>query len=135
MGDALAVTLLKKRGFTKADFHALHPGGKLGQNLLSVGEIMKTKKFLPIIKTGSVVGDAILEMSSKGFGCVGIISFNGKKLSGIITDGDLRRHMTKGLLEMKVEEIMTANPLTLKPETLVSDALNLMNKNRLLIYL
>ncbi len=128
LGDALAVTLLKKRGFTKADFHALHPGGKLGQNLLSVGEIMKTKKFLPIIKTGSVVGDAILEMSSKGFGCVGIISFNGKKLSGIITDGDLRRHMTKALLEMKVEEIMTANPLTLKPETLVSDALNLMNK-------
>jgi arabinose-5-phosphate isomerase len=67
-------------------------------------------------------------MSSKGFGCVGIISTDNKKLLGIITDGDLRRNMTKGLLEKKVEQIMTVNPLTLKPETLVSEALNLMNE-------
>jgi len=128
LGDALAVTLLTKRGFTKSDFHALHPGGKLGQTLLSVSEIMKTSKSLPIIKVGNIVGNAILEMSSKGFGCVGVISTDNKKLLGIITDGDLRRHMTKGLLEKKVEQIMTANPLTLKPETLVSEALNLMNE-------
>ena len=75
-----------------------------------------------------MVGNAILEMSSKGFGCVGIVCADNKKLLGIITDGDLRRHMTKGLLEKKVEEIMTVNPLTLKPETLVSEALNLMNE-------
>jgi len=128
LGDALAITLLTKRGFTKSDFHALHPGGKLGQTLLSVREIMKTNKSLPVIKVGDIVGNAILEMSSKGFGCVGIISTDNKKLFGIITDGDLRRHMTKGLLEKKVEQIMTVNPLTLKPETLVSEALNLMNE-------
>ena len=128
LGDALAVTLLTKRGFTKSDFHELHPGGKLGQTLLSVSEIMKTHKSLPVIKVGNIVGDAILEMSSKGFGCVGIISTDNKKLLGIITDGDLRRHMTKGLLEKKVEKIMTVNPLTLKPETLVSEALKLMNE-------
>jgi len=114
LGDALAITLLTKRGFTKSDFHALHPGGKLGQTLLSVREIMKTNKSLPVIKVGDIVGNAILEMSSKGFGCVGIISTDNKKLFGIITDGDLRRHMTKGLLEKKVEQIMTVNPLTLK---------------------
>ena len=74
LGDALAVTLLKKRGFTTDDFHALHPGGKLGQTLLSVSEIMKTKTSLPILKIKTRVGDAILEMSAKGFGCVGIIS-------------------------------------------------------------
>ena len=117
LGDALAVTLLTKRGFTKSDFHALHPGGKLGQTLLSVSEIMKTNKSLPVIKSGNIVGNAILEMSS-----------DNKKLLGIITDGDLRRNMTKGLLEKKVEQIMTVNPLTLKPETLVSEALNLMNE-------
>jgi arabinose-5-phosphate isomerase len=128
LGDALAVTLLTKRGFTKSDFHALHPGGKLGQTLLSVSEIMKTNKSLPVIKSGNIVGNAILEMSSKGFGCVGIISTDNKTLLGIITDGDLRRNMTKGLLEKKVEQIMTVNPLTLKPETLVSEALNLMNE-------
>ncbi len=129
LGDALAVTLLKKRGFTTDDFHALHPGGKLGQTLLSVSEIMKTKTSLPILKIKTRVSDAILEMSAKGFGCVGIISKKEKYLIGIITDGDLRRNMTKDLLEKNVEDIMTVNPLTLKPETLVSEALSLMNSN------
>ncbi len=128
LGDALALTLLKKKGFTSEDFHALHPGGKLGQALLRVDEIMKVGSSLPLITVNEKVSSAILEMTSKGFGCVGIIESKNKDLVGIITDGDLRRHMTKGLLEKNVQNIMTSKPLTLKPETLVSDALKLMNE-------
>ena len=127
IGDAMAVTLLKRRGFTSDDFHALHPGGKLGQILLQIGEIMKTGSSLPLIKKSSMMSDAILEMTSKGQGCVGIVSKN-HDLIGIITDGDLRRHISDFLLEKKVEDIMTLNPLFLKTTTLVSEALDLMNK-------
>ena len=127
LGDAMAVTLLKKRGFTSDDFHALHPGGKLGQMLLQVGEIMKTGSSIPLIKKNSMMTDAILEMTSKGQGCVGIISKN-RNLIGMITDGDLRRHMASVLLEKKVEDVMTPNPLFLNTTTLVSDALDIMNE-------
>tara|TARA_B100000029_G_scaffold181928_1_gene179559 strand:+ start:438 stop:1376 length:939 start_codon:yes stop_codon:yes gene_type:complete len=134
LGDALAVTLLKKREFTSKDFLELHPGGKLGKILQRVSDVMKTKKLMPLINENKNVSEAILEMTSKGQGCVGVLSKNRNKLVGIVTDGDLRRHMSSNLLEKKVTEIMTRNPKTLSPETLVSDALNLMNQQSITNY-
>ena len=134
LGDALAVTLLKKRKFTSKDFLELHPGGKLGKILQKVSDIMKTKKLMPLIDENQNVSEAILEMTSKGQGCVGVLSKKQKKLIGIVTDGDLRRHMSSNLLEKNVTEIMTKNPKTLSPETLVSEALNLMNQQSITNY-
>ena len=133
LGDALALTLLKKRKFTSKDFLELHPGGKLGKMLLKVGDIMKKKTMLPLIHENQKVSEAILEMTSKGEGCVGILSNKGL-LKGIITDGDLRRHMSPDLLKKKVTEIMTRNPKTLSIETSVTDALKLMNKQSITNY-
>jgi arabinose-5-phosphate isomerase len=134
LGDAIAVTLLKKREFTSQDFHELHPGGKLGQMLLKVSDVMKTKNQIPLISRKNRVDSAILEMSFKGQGCVGIISEKTKELIGIITDGDLRRHMSSSLLSKNVEEVMTKNPKTLSPETLVLDAIKLMNSQSITNY-
>ena len=127
LGDALAVTLLKKKGFTENDFHQLHPGGKLGQMLLEVRHVMKTSEALPLIIETKKMSHAILEMTSKGEGCVGVISKR-KELIGIITDGDIRRHMNPKLLDRKVNEIMTKKPKTLSPSALVSQALKVMNE-------
>ena len=134
LGDALAVTLLKKRDFTYEDFLKLHPGGKLGQMLLKVSDVMKKKKMIPLIKSDEKVSKAILEMTSKGQGCVGVISKKNGDLIGIITDGDLRRHMSPKLLNMTVNLIMTKNPKTLSPNTLVSEVLNLMNSQSITNY-
>lgn len=133
LGDAIAVTLLKKRGFTENDFKALHPGGKLGHILSQVIDVMKKEKALPLINEEKKMSHAILEMTSKGEGCVGVVSKNGE-LIGIITDGDIRRHMKPELLDMKVTEIMTVKPKTLSPTTLVSQALKLMNEKSITNY-
>ncbi|MAI29060.1 MAG: KpsF/GutQ family sugar-phosphate isomerase [Pelagibacteraceae bacterium TMED124] len=134
LGDALAITLLRKRKFTSKDFLKLHPGGKLGRLLLKVGDIMKTQKLIPLIQQDKNVSEAILEMTSKGQGCVGVLSKRHNSLIGIITDGDLRRFMAKNLLEKNVTEIMTKNPKTLSPDTLVNEALKLMNKQSITNY-
>ena len=134
LGDALAITLLRKRKFTSKDFLKLHPGGKLGRLLLKVSDIMKTHKLMPLIEQDKSVSEAILEMTSKGQGCVGVISNRHNSLIGIITDGDLRRFMSKNLLEKKVTEIMTKNPKTLSPDTLVNEAIKLMNKQSITNY-
>ena len=133
LGDALALALLKKRKFTSKDFLELHPGGKLGKMLLKVGDVMKKKSMIPLIKDKQKVSEAILEMTSKGEGCVGVISKKGV-LKGIVTDGDLRRHMSPNLLKKKVTEIMTKKPKTLSIETSVSDAVKLMNKQSITNY-
>ena len=134
LGDAIAVTLLKKRKFTTKDFSELHPGGKLGQMLMIVKEVMKKGKQIPLISEVNKVDLAILEMSSKGQGCVGIVSKKNNQLIGIITDGDLRRNMSSDLLSRGVVEIMTKNPKTLSPNTLVSKALELMNQKSITNY-
>ena len=95
---------------------------------------MKTKSLIPLINENHNVSKAILEMTSKGQGCVGVLSEKSKRLIGIVTDGDLRRHMSSNLLEKKVIEIMTKNPKTLSPKTLVSEALNLMNQQSITNY-
>ena len=134
LGDALAISILKKKNFTSKDFHELHPGGKLGRMLLKVSEIMKTKKLIPLIDEKKKVSEAILEMTSKGQGCVGVTSKKNGNLIGIITDGDLRRHMSSDLLDKNVTEIMTNKPKTLNPDILVSEVINLMNAQSITNY-
>ena len=113
LGDAIAVTLLKKRNFTSKDFLELHPGGKLGKMLQKVCDVMKRKEEIPLVNQDQNMSEAILVMTSKGQGCVGVTSNKGI-LKGIITDGDLRRNMSKDLLSKKVTDIMTVKPKTLK---------------------
>lgn len=134
LGDALAVALLNKKKFTKKDFSELHPGGKLGKMLLKVNDVMKTDRNLPLISSDKKMSEAIIEISSKGFGCVGIISIKKKELIGIITDGDLRRNMNSNLLDQNVSKIMTKKPKTLSKDTLITDALKQMNKESITNY-
>ena len=127
LGDALAVTLLKKKKFTESDFRELHPGGKLGQMLSEVKDVMKINLDIPLIVESKKMSYAILEMTSKGEGCVGVVSKK-NELIGIITDGDIRRNMNPNLLDKNVKEIMTRKPKTLSPNTLISKALKIMNE-------
>ena len=125
LGDALAVVLLRRRGFKAADFHVFHPGGTLGSALLTVGEVMHSGEKLPLVAVDASVAQAILEMTSKGFGCTGVID-EADALIGIVTDGDLRRHMANGLLEQTAGQIMTAAPRTIGGEELLTEALRRM---------
>ncbi len=125
LGDALAVALLDKRGFSKESFQALHPGGKLGRKLVRVLDLYHTGDAVPLVAPATAMTEALLEMSRKSFGCVGVIDAR-RHLVGIITDGDLRRHMAHGLLDRTVDEVMTPNPKTILPEVLASEALGRM---------
>jgi arabinose-5-phosphate isomerase len=129
LGDALAVALLERKGFTAEDFQVLHPGGKLGKALIKVSDIMHVGDEVPLVRLGTGMRDAVLTMTAKTFGCVGIVDLDGS-LVGIITDGDLRRHMSPKLLDRKVEEIMTRQPITVRPDQLVSEALELLNTSK-----
>jgi arabinose-5-phosphate isomerase len=126
LGDALAIALLESHGFTAVDFGMLHPGGKLGTLLKTVRDLMHTGDAVPLAPLGTAMSDAILQMSAKGFGCVGITDAQGK-LAGIITDGDLRRHMRNDLLNARVEEVMTKSPKTVRPDQLISETLDILN--------
>jgi arabinose-5-phosphate isomerase len=126
LGDALAIALLESRGFTAAQFGLLHPGGTLGALLKLVRDIMHTDASVPLAPLGTRMADAILEMTTKGFGCVGITDTRGA-LVGVITDGDLRRHMRNDLLDANVETVMTRAPKTVRPDQLVSESLEIIN--------
>jgi arabinose-5-phosphate isomerase len=126
LGDALAIALLESRGFTALKFAELHPGGRLGAMLKFVRDIMHTGDRIPLAPVGTRMSEAIAEMTKKTFGCVGITDPQGR-LVGIITDGDLRRHMSPNLLELNVEAVMTREPKTVRPGQLVSEALELLN--------
>ncbi len=126
LGDALAIALLESRGFTAESFHAFHPGGKLGANLKFVRDIMHRGDALPLVAEGTPMSDAILVITEKGFGCVGITGADGR-LAGVVTDGDLRRHMSPDLLARDVADVMTRAPKSVSPDTLVGEALALMN--------
>jgi arabinose-5-phosphate isomerase len=128
LGDALAMALLERRGFSADDFHALHPGGQLGRKLVKVADIMHTGENLPLIGADARMSDVLIEMSSKSFGCVGVADARGALL-GIVTDGDLRRHMSDDLLTRLAGEIMTATPKTIPPGALAADALRQMNSS------
>lgn len=126
LGDALAIALLDERGFTASDFRALHPGGRLGAALMQVGEIMHRGEALPLVAEGSRMADAVGVISTKGFGCVGVVDAGGR-LAGIVTDGDLRRHLGPDLLERPVEAVMTRSPVSTAPETLLAAAIETLN--------
>ena len=130
LGDALAIALLEARGFSAQQFHVLHPGGKLGAMLKFARDVMRTGDALPIAKSGSRMSEAVIEMSAKGVGCIGIIEAHGQ-LCGIITDGDLRRHMGPGLTEALVDEVMTPHPKSCRPDQLVSEILEMLNSSKI----
>jgi arabinose-5-phosphate isomerase len=126
LGDAIAVALLERKGFSAQDFQILHPGGQLGRQLLRVSDIMHEGEAMPLVPLGTRMAEAILTMSAKSFGCVGVTDLRGR-LVGIITDGDLRRHMSDGLLDSTVDAVMSRKPRTIRPRALVGEALSLMN--------
>lgn len=130
LGDALAIALLESRGFTDRDFHMLHPGGRLGALLKFVRDVMNTGSSLPLIPLGSRMSDAIVEISAKGMGCVGVTDPRGQ-IVGIITDGDLRRHMRPGLTEATVDEIMTKGPKICRSDQLVSEVIEVLNSSKI----
>jgi arabinose-5-phosphate isomerase len=130
LGDALAIALLEGRGFTSVDFSVLHPGGKLGAMLKYVRDLMHAGEALPLRPLGTKMSDALVEMSSKGFGCVGIVDTRGH-IVGIVTDGDLRRHMRPDLMTALVDDIMTKNPRTIGRDLLASEALEMLNSAKI----
>jgi arabinose-5-phosphate isomerase len=129
MGDALAVALLEARGFSAHDFKTLHPGGKLGSQLTYVKDVMHGGGEIPRVAAGAVMAEAVVEMTGKRFGCVCVVDAGGR-LAGLVTDGDLRRHMGPGLMDLPVEDVMTRNPLTIGTEALAAQALALLNGKR-----
>jgi arabinose-5-phosphate isomerase len=128
LGDALAVALLERKGFSPQDFHVLHPGGRLGQSLLRVADLMHKGDGVPVCDIDMPMAEAIPFMTAKSFGCVGVIGDDGK-LAGVVTDGDLRRHMEGGLLERSAGDVMTVDPKTIRPQALAAEALALMNRH------
>lgn len=130
LGDALAVALLEARGFTPEDFRTFHPGGKLGAKLAYVRDIMHQGEAVPNVPEQARMGDAIVEMTSRGFGCVAVVNEAGR-MAGVISDGDLRRHMRSDLPTVPVTEVMTRNPRVVGPQMLAVEALDLINRNKI----
>lgn len=128
LGDCLAIALLESHGFTAKDFKVLHPGGQLGANLKFVGDVMHKGDRLPLAGQDASMGDALVIMTEKSFGCLGVTGDDGG-LVGIITDGDLRRKMGPQLLEASTKDIMTPVPKTVTPDTLASAALEVINSS------
>jgi arabinose-5-phosphate isomerase len=132
IGDALAMTLLVEKGFQQDDFANLHPGGKLGKRLMRVENLMHSGKQCPAVQADTRMGDVIYEMSSKGLGMTCVVDGSGALL-GIITDGDLRRHMDRapGILELSAADVMTRGPVAITRATLAAEALNLMEQHKI----
>ncbi len=130
LGDALAVALLKKSGFSAHDFKRFHPGGKLGAQLMQIREVMHRDDAMPLATLNTMMSEALVTMSAKRLGCVGVTDDAGV-LVGIITDGDLRRNLTSDLLERTAGSIMTQGPKTIPPSMLAAEAVNVMNTNQI----
>ncbi len=132
LGDALAVALLVRKGFRQQDFAELHPGGKIGKRLMRVDQLMHAGRDLPLVDVATPMRDVIYEMSSKGLGMTCVVE-DGKRLAGIITDGDLRRHMSAmpGILDRVAADVMTRQPVTIRPTLLAVQALNVMEQRKI----
>ena len=128
LGDALAIALLEGRGFTARDFGVFHPGGKLGASLRQVRDVMHVGDTMPLVASGTAMREALVVMNKRRFGCVGIVDDAGL-LVGIITDGDLRRHLSGDLLARPVDEIMTTGPKTVRPDTLLARAIEILSSS------
>ena len=129
MGDALALCLLKRKGFSKEDFKNFHPGGKLGSMLRTVQDIMYRGSQVPLVEIKMPMKDVIMVMTAKSLGCAGVLDDHGK-LMGIITDGDLRRHLSSDLLVRQAQEVMTRSPKVVSPSALVAEAVQIMNEKK-----
>ena len=127
LGDALAVALLERKGLTADDFKIYHPGGKLGRRLVRVADIMHAGDDLPLVPADTAMAEAMIVMTAKRLGCVGAVDGDGT-LAGIVTDGDLRRHMDAELLQRSVSEVMTTDPITIHAGALGVEAVHLMNR-------
>ena len=127
LGDCLAVSLIDARGFNSENFGTFHPGGKLGSAFLKVAEIMRKDSQIPVVKFDTKMSEVIIEMTSKHLGCTAVVD-NENKMIGIITDGDLRRHLNQNFFSEIAENIMTKNPITIVKESLAIEAFTLMNK-------
>lgn len=130
LGDALAVALLERKGFSVQDFRLLHPGGKLGASLLRVADLMHTDEEIPLAGVDTPMGEAVVTMTAKRKGCVGIMDGTGR-LTGVITDGDLRRHMGADLLSRTAGDLMTSDPRTIRPQALAVEAVALMSQREI----
>jgi arabinose-5-phosphate isomerase len=130
IGDCLAIALLEHKGFTAHDFKVFHPGGSLGASLKFVADVMHTGDRLPLVPEGTLMSAALVTMTQKSFGCLGVVDAKGR-LAGVITDGDLRRHMGKDLLTARTADIMTKKPKSIVPDMLASAALELLNSSRI----
>jgi len=130
IGDALAIALLESRGFTALEFAKFHPGGKLGAMLKHTSDLMHTSDAVPVKPVGTIMSEALVEMSAKGFGCVAIVDPRGQ-IAGIITDGDLRRQMRPDLMTLAVEDVMTRSPKVIDRGSLASEALELLNSTKI----
>jgi arabinose-5-phosphate isomerase len=129
LGDAIAVSLLERRGFSPDHFAILHPGGQLGRRFIKVADIMHGGEAMPLLPDDATMAEALIEMTAKSFGCVGIVAR--RRLVGIITDGDLRRHMDARLPQRAVVEVMTRTPRTIAPAMLAAQALGVMNERKI----
>ena len=129
LGDALAVALMQRKGFSPAQMREFHPGGALGARLARVRDVMHAGERLPLVAPDAPMSEALVVMSEKGFGCLGAVQDG--RLVGVVTDGDLRRHMQPGLLSLRVREVMTAEPVCVAPDMLVAEALALANRMRI----
>jgi arabinose-5-phosphate isomerase len=129
LGDALAVALMERRGFGADQYRDVHPGGSLGRGLIRVGDLMHQGAELPLVTPDAAMRDVIVKMTSGGSGFAGVVGVIDDKglLTGIITDGDVRRHVERDLLDRKAKEVMTANPRIVPPGMLAAEALALMN--------
>ncbi len=130
IGDCIAIALLELKGFKSVEFKNFHPGGNLGKDLKYISEIMHTGRKMPIANKDEKMSKALLTMTSKSFGCIGVVDKN-KKILGIITDGDLRRKLNSKFFEKKASEVMTRNPTLASEEIIVGEALNIMNRKKI----
>jgi len=132
LGDALAIALLVEKGFRLEDFASLHPGGKLGKRLMRAEQLMHGGDDVPVVSTATLVSELIYEMNRKGLGMSCVVDHE-RRLVGIVTDGDLRRHMAKGsrLLEAPAADVMTARPVTVGPEVMAVEVLNLLEARKI----
>ena len=130
LGDAIALVLAKKKNFSKKQFSKYHPGGHLGLELMTIDKIMHSGSKMPIMKETDIMTKVIIEISKKSFGCAGIVN-NYNKLTGIITDGDLRRNMDSSLLSKKAKEVMSKRPKYIFRDTFAGEALKMLNKNKI----
>jgi len=130
LGDAIAVALLEARGFTATDFKTFHPGGKLGASLSHIGDIMHSGENMPLVGLGTPMPEAVHMLAQKRYGCVGVVNGEGI-LVGIVTDGDIARNLSRNLAELTVDDVMTRTPKTVRPGTLATAALGLLNQHNI----